>query len=144
MIMSNTTAPPPRTHHGVSLNETRGFLGFLRWAWLPRCKIFEPKNVSLSWGATSSRLLCGDWVPREVHGCLSLFVPVADTARHSGLRKINPTPGTALRPRAGLLILQPPCLLRAAPSLNLASGRRSAVTPSRETPCFSFCSSPSC
>ena len=131
MIMSNTTAPRPRTHHRVSLNETRGLLGFLIWAWLPRCKIFEPKNISLSWGATSSHLLHGDWLPQEAHGRLSRFVTVADTARHSRLRKVNLTPGTALRPRSGLLILQPPCLLWAAPSLHLASGRRNAVTPSR-------------
>lgn len=87
MIMSNTT---PRTHHRISFNETRGLLGFLIWAWLPRCKIFEPKNVSLSWGATSSHLLCGDWVPWEAHGCLSLFVTV--------WRTLPDTPGEENKP----------------------------------------------
>ena len=126
----------PPTHHPPTSNmflsmRQGGLLGLLMGLaaqmqnlWAQECPSFLGHHLQppAPWwlGALGSSR-----VPEPVCDC------VVDTARHSQLRKINLTPDTALRARSGLLILQPPSLLQAAPSLYLDSGRRNTVTPSR-------------
>lgn len=107
----------------VSFNETRGLSGPLM-GWLPRCKIFGHKNVSLCWGATSRHLLCLH-APWQLSATGSSQAPgLFAAARRAQLAKRNLIPGTALRATSGRPTLQPPSLLGAAPSLYPGSGRR--------------------
>ena len=84
----------------VSFNETRGLSGPLM-GWLPRCKIFGHKNVSLCWGATSSHLLClhAPWQPSTTGSSQAPGLFAA--ARHARLTERNLTPGTAPRAPSG-------------------------------------------
>lgn len=93
--------------------------------WLLRCKVFELKNISITWGATQTTgsvfMLHGHQAPWEAHRCQivqqgpelwdqRLFADVRLTAaRHIQVRKINLIPGSAPRAMSGFLILLLSC-----------------------------------